>query len=64
MNVRTSLKTAALAALVCGSLASAGQAVTSYTYTQNCRYLGGYQRVDIKVVQDWLATFGVYPATA
>jgi hypothetical protein len=38
-------------------------AVTSYTYTQNCRYLGGYQRVDIKVVQDWLATFGVSPAT-
>jgi hypothetical protein len=38
--------------------------VTSYSYTQNCRYLGGYQRVDIKVVQDWLATFGVYPATA
>jgi hypothetical protein len=36
--------------------------VTSYTYTQNCRYLGGYQRVDIKVVQDWLATFGVFPA--
>lgn len=36
--------------------------VTSYTYTQNCRYLGGYQRVDIEVVQDWLATFGVFPA--
>jgi hypothetical protein len=34
-------------------------AVTSYGYTQNCRYLGGYQRVDIEVVQDWLATFGV-----
>ncbi|MHA7217315.1 trypsin-like serine protease [Arthrobacter sp. MDT1-48-3] len=30
-------------------------AVTSYTYTANCRYLGGYQRVDIPVVQDWLA---------
>jgi Trypsin len=29
-------------------------AVTSYTYTSNCRYLGGYQRVDIPVVQDWL----------
>jgi len=28
--------------------------VTSYTYTSNCRYLGGYQRVDIPVVQDWL----------
>ncbi|HEX8306374.1 MAG TPA: trypsin-like serine protease [Jatrophihabitans sp.] len=38
--------------------------VTSYTYTQNCRYLGGYQRVDIEGVQDWLATFGVFPATA
>ena len=29
-------------------------AVTSYTYTANCRYLGGYQRVDIPVVQDWV----------
>jgi Trypsin len=37
--------------------------VTSYSYTQNCRYLGGYQRVDIGVVQNWLATFGVVPAT-
>lgn len=37
--------------------------VTSYGYTSNCRYLGGYQRVDIPVVQDWLATFGVTPAT-
>jgi len=34
-------------------------AVTSYGYTDNCRYLGGYQRVDIAVVQDWLATFGL-----
>jgi hypothetical protein len=34
-------------------------AVTSYGYTDNCRYLGGYQRVDITVVQSWLATFGV-----
>jgi len=32
-------------------------AVTSYGYTDNCRYLGGYQRVDIGVVQDWLAGF-------
>ena len=32
-------------------------AVTSYGYTQNCRYLGGYQRVDIDGVQDWLNTF-------
>lgn len=31
--------------------------VTSYGYTQNCRYLAGMQRVDIPVVQDWLATF-------
>jgi hypothetical protein len=30
-------------------------AVTSYGYTQNCRYLGGYQRVDIPVVVDWLS---------
>lgn len=33
-------------------------AVTSYTYNQQCRYLGGYQRVDIPVVQDWLASVG------
>ena len=32
-------------------------AVTSYGYTANCRYLGGYQRVDIGVVQDWLARY-------
>ena len=32
-------------------------AVTSYGYTDNCRYLGGYQRVDIPVVQDWLDTY-------
>jgi hypothetical protein len=31
-------------------------AVTSYGYTDNCRYLGGYQRVDIPVVQDWVHT--------
>ena len=31
-------------------------AVTSYGYTENCRYLGGYQRVDIPVVQSWLST--------
>jgi secreted trypsin-like serine protease len=35
--------------------------VTSYGLTDNCRYLGGYQRVDSPVVQDWLATFGVKP---
>ena len=34
-------------------------AVTSYGHTDNCRYVGGYQRVDIAVVQDWLAAFGV-----
>lgn len=31
--------------------------VTSYGYTDNCRYLGGYQRVEIPGVQKWLATF-------
>ena len=36
--------------------------VTSYGYTDNCRYLDGLQRVDIPVVQDWLATYGVRPA--
>jgi hypothetical protein len=36
--------------------------VTSYGYTDNCRYLGGLQRVDIKIAQDWLETFGVTPA--
>lgn len=36
--------------------------VTSYGYTDNCRYLGGLQRVDIAVVQSWLATFGVVAA--
>lgn len=34
-------------------------AVTSYGYTSNCRYLGGYQRVDIAVAQNWLAGFGL-----
>jgi hypothetical protein len=34
-------------------------AVTSYGYTANCRYLGGYQRVDIAVVEEWLDTFGL-----
>jgi hypothetical protein len=33
-------------------------AVVSYGYTSNCRYLGGYQRVDIGIAQIWLATFG------
>lgn len=31
--------------------------VTSYVYTGNCRYLNGYQRIDIPVVADWLAGF-------
>jgi hypothetical protein len=35
---------------------------TSYGLTDNCRYIGGYQRVDIPIVQSWLATFGVTPA--
>jgi len=34
-------------------------AVTSYGYTSNCRYLGGYQRVEIPVVDEWLAGFGL-----
>jgi len=34
-------------------------AVTSYGYTDNCRYLGGYQRVDITASQNWLAEFGL-----
>ncbi len=34
-------------------------AVTSYGYTANCRYLGGYQRVDIADAQNWLKTFGL-----
>jgi hypothetical protein len=38
--------------------------VTSYGYTANCRYIDGLQRVDIAVVQDWLAGFGVFPAGA
>lgn len=35
---------------------------TSYGYTNNCRYISGYQRLDIPVVQNWLATFGIRPA--
>jgi hypothetical protein len=31
--------------------------VTSYGYTQNCRYLDGLQRIDVPVVQNWLTTF-------
>jgi hypothetical protein len=38
--------------------------VTSYGYTENCRYLDGLQRIDIPVVQDWLKTYGVVPATS
>ena len=34
-------------------------AVNSYTLTHNCRYLAGFQRLDIPVVQDWLASFEV-----
>jgi hypothetical protein len=29
-------------------------AVTSYGFTENCRYIAGYQRVDIPIVRDWL----------
>lgn len=32
-------------------------AVTSYGYTDNCRYLGGYQRVDIAVTRNWINSF-------
>ncbi|MGN6753027.1 MAG: trypsin-like serine protease [Intrasporangium sp.] len=35
--------------------------VTSYGYTDNCRYIDGLQRVDIPVVQNWLKGFGVNP---
>lgn len=34
-------------------------AVTSYGYTSNCRYIDGYQRIDIPVVANWLADFGL-----
>ena len=34
-------------------------AVTSYGYTSNCRYIDGYQRVDIPVVAEWLDKFGL-----
>jgi hypothetical protein len=27
---------------------------TSYGFTDNCRYLGGYQRVDIPIVRNWV----------
>jgi len=37
-------------------------AVVSYGYTANCRYLDGYQRVEVPVVQDWLAGFAVAAA--
>ena len=33
--------------------------VTSYGYTSNCRYIDGYQRVEIDVVEDWLDGFGL-----
>jgi secreted trypsin-like serine protease len=35
--------------------------VTSYGLTSNCRYIDGYQRVDIPAAQSWLAGFGVTP---
>lgn len=37
--------------------------VTSYSLTNNCRYIAGFQRLDIPAVQSWLATFGVQPAS-
>lgn len=36
--------------------------VTSYGLTSNCRYIGGYQRVDIDASLEWLAGFGLKPA--
>ena len=27
---------------------------TSYGFTSNCRYLDGYQRVDIPIVRNWI----------
>jgi len=33
--------------------------VTSYGYTDNCRYIDGHQRLDIPVVQEWLAEFDI-----
>jgi len=32
-------------------------AVTSYGYTSNCRYLGGYQRIDVDVTRNWVTSF-------
>ncbi len=32
-------------------------AVTSYGYTDNCRYLGGYQRIDVDVTRNWVTSF-------
>lgn len=34
-------------------------AVTSYGYNEKCLGAGGYQRVDIAVVEDWLDKFGL-----
>lgn len=36
---------------------------TSYGYTSNCRYLGGYQRVDIPIVRNWLTCIQGVAAT-
>jgi hypothetical protein len=30
-------------------------AAAARAYTANCRYLGGYQRVDIPIVRNWLS---------
>ncbi len=35
--------------------------VTSYNNDDLCRHIDGLQRLDIPVVQDWLAGFGVHP---
>jgi len=34
-------------------------ALTSYGYNEKCLGVGGYQRVDIAVAQDWLSEFGL-----
>jgi hypothetical protein len=38
--------------------------VASYGYTQNCRYLSGFQRIDIPTVLPWLTQVVAEQATA
>lgn len=37
---------------------------TSYGYTNNCRYIDGYQRVDIPIVRDWILCVVASPDAA